>query len=110
MGPAHTRNVMLKAVVGIPDSSGMVKATVQSGPVIPDSFCIPVSPQVSQMSAVQKHVKVPPVIFDKMYHDEMLAVQKHVKVPPVISDKRYHDEIALENAKFDASERLRHKV
>ena len=79
---------MLKAVVGIPDSSGMVKATVQSGPVIPDSFCIPVSPQVSQMS----------------------AVQKHVKVPTVISDKRYHDEIARENAKYDASERLRHNV
>ena len=79
---------MLKAIVGIPDSSGMVKATVQSGPVIPDSFCIPVSPHVSQMSAVQKDVKSLPVIFDK----------------------RYHDEIALENAKYDASERLRHIV
>ena len=80
---------MLKAVVGRPDSSGMAKVTVQSGPVIPDSFCIPVkSPHVSQMS----------------------AVQKDVKSLPVICDKRYHDEIGLENTKYDASEHLRHNV
>ena len=79
---------MLKAIVGTPDSSGMVKASVQSGPVIPDSFRIPVSPHVSQIS----------------------AIQKPVNPYPVISDKKYHDERVLENARFDASERLRHNA
>ena len=79
---------MLKAIVGTPDSSGMVKASVQSGPVIPDSFRIPVSPHVSQIS----------------------AIQKPVSPYPVISDKKYRNEVALENARFDANERLRHNA
>ena len=47
---------MLKAVVGAPGSSEMVKATVQSGPIIPDCFNATVSqsrvPDIKSMETI----------------------------------------------------------
>ena len=59
---------MLKAVVGTLDSSGIVKAHIQSGPTIPDSFCCPASPQASQHSASQNHQNGLTTMFNQKYY------------------------------------------
>lgn len=79
---------MLKAVVGTPDSSGLVKATVHSGPTIPDTFIFPVSTPVTQFSTIQNHQNALPSILDQKYNDEM----------------------ALENAKYDQYMNTRHNA
>ena len=78
---------MLKAVVGTLDSSGIVKARIQSGPTIPDSFCFPVIPQASQPSASQNHQNGLATMLDQKYNVKPVLDMSCKKVPHIPDDK-----------------------
>ena len=75
---------MLKAVVGSPDSSGIVNVAVQSGPTIPDFFSAPASTHQAYTPDFQNTKKSTVVINSNN------------------ASLGYYDKIALENAQYDA--------
>ena len=90
--PKSNGKGILKAVVKTPDSSGMVKGLIESGLAMPDTFNTvkpTITPSVPQISSIQGAENYQPTLAE---------------------EKQYMADMALENAKFDASERLRRNV
>ena len=88
---------MLKAVVGVPDSSEMVKAKVQSGPTLPDTFIF--------SDSLTGSPKPAPQIISP---NSALQPPRESPISKKECIEKYLNDVSLENARNDVKRSIRH--